>query len=247
MNEELKNSNEDVLGPPKMTAMLAGLSSLGSIVAGFIGGLFTMLITYAFLGSLQTSSIFPYILSLVGFFAILITTSTTFFLNRLLFPTKYKAGSMILGQTSILSIFFFILVSPLYIYINSLKPEFLIFAFLFHILINILATSLLSEILSSYRYVLLSIYGSFIGFMITSGLSVVFFMNFSPSKTALYSLIGVIVVVNFVITLCRSLFELAYYKIYSTTGIDHLGDIFMKIENEEKETLARAERELSTF
>lgn len=109
---------------------------------------------------------------------------------------------------SILSIFFFILVSPLYIYINSARSDYLIFAFLFHILINILATSLLSEILSNYRYILLSIYGSFIGFMITSGLSVVFFLHFSPSKTALYSLIGVIIVINFIITLCRSLFEL---------------------------------------
>lgn len=246
MNEALKN-NEEVLGPPKMTLMLVGLSALGSIVAGFVGGLFIILFTYAFLGSLQASAIFPYVLSLVGFFAILITIVTSFFLNRALFPDKYKAAGVILAQISILSIFFFILVSPLYIYINTLKPDFLIFAFLFHILINILAASLLAEILASYRYVLLSIYGSFIGFMITSGLSVVFFMNFSPSKTALYSLIGVIIIVNFIITLCRSLFEFGYYKIYSTTGVDHLGDIFMKIENEEKEALAKAEKELSTF
>ena len=154
---------------------------------------------------------------------------------------------MVLGQMSILSIFFFILVTPLYIYINFVKPDFLIFAFLFHILINILATSLLSEILSSYRYVLLSIYGSFLGFFAASILSVVFFMNFSPSRSALYSLIGVIIVVNFVITLFRLLFEFGYYKIYASTGTDHLGDIFAQIENEEKEAMSRAEKELGTF
>ena len=72
-------------------------------------------------------------------------------------------------------------------------------------------------------------------------------MNFSPSRTALYSLIGVIVVVNFVITLFRLLFEFIYYKMYISTGVDYLGDIFGKIENEEKELVARAEKELATF
>ncbi|EKD30434.1 MAG: hypothetical protein ACD_78C00062G0005, partial [uncultured bacterium (gcode 4)] len=145
MSEKIKiKTNEDLLWPAKVDIISVGLSCLGSIAAGFLGGLFTLLFTYVFLGSLHASVIFPYILSLVGFFAVLITVSITFILNRLLFAEKYKEWSMVLGQMSILSIFFFILVTPLYIYINFVKPDFLIFAFLFHILINILATSLLS-------------------------------------------------------------------------------------------------------
>jgi hypothetical protein len=87
---EIKKANEDILGPTKIDIASVGLSTLGSIAAGFLGGLFILLFTYVFLGSLQASSIFPYILSLVGFFAILITVSLTFALNRLLFPAKYK-------------------------------------------------------------------------------------------------------------------------------------------------------------
>ena len=241
------STNEELLWPRKVRLVSIGLSCLGSLAAGLLGGLFTLLITYIFLWSLQATNIFPYILSIVGFFAVLITTSITFIFNRLLFAEKYKEWSVVLGQMAILSIFLFILVTPLYVYINYIKPEVLIFTFLFHILINILATSLLSEILSSYRYILLSIYGSFIGFFITSLLSVVFFMNFSPSRNALYSLIGVIIVINFVITFFRLLFEFIYYKIYITTGTDHLGDIFSQIENEEKYLIAKAEKELATF
>jgi len=74
-----------------------------------------------------------------------------------------------------------------------------------------------------------------------------FFINFSPSRSAIYSLIGVIVVINFIITLFRLLFEFVYYRIYISTGTDHLGDIFAQIENEEKEAVARAEKELGTF
>lgn len=50
MSEAISSSsNEEVLGPPKITLTLVGLSALGSIVAGFMGGLFTILFTYAFL------------------------------------------------------------------------------------------------------------------------------------------------------------------------------------------------------
>lgn len=93
MSEQIEiKTNEDVLGPAKVNPISIGLSCLGSLAAGFLGGLFTLLFTYVFLGSLQTSAIFPYILSLVGFFAILITVSLTFILNRLLFTEKYKQG-----------------------------------------------------------------------------------------------------------------------------------------------------------
>jgi hypothetical protein len=248
MNEgREKKTNEDILWPSKIDIASIGLSCLWSIAAGFIGGLFTLLLTYIFFGVLQAPNIFPYILSLVGFFAVIITTSMSFILNRLLFAGKYKQWSVILGQISILSIFLFILVTPLYVYINWIKPDFIVFAFLIHVLINILANSLLSEILSNYRYILLSIYGIFIGFFITLILSVVFFMNFSPSQSALYSLMGVIIVINFVITLFRLLFEFAYYKIYIKTWTDVLWDIFSQMENEEKELVAKAEKELSTF
>ncbi|EKD29464.1 MAG: hypothetical protein ACD_78C00396G0001, partial [uncultured bacterium (gcode 4)] len=136
---------------------------------------------------------------------------------------------------------------PLYIYMNAVKPDFIIIIFTIHILTNILATSLIAEILSNYRYILLGVYGSFIGFFVASFISVVFFLSFSPSKTALYSLMGVIIVINFVITISRSLFEFVYSRIYIHTGNDQLGDIFSKMETEEKELVEKAQRELENF
>lgn len=248
MNETQKNlTNEEILGPPNVDIISVGLASLGSMIAGLVGGLFILVFTYFFLGSIQTSYIFPYVLPMVALFAILITSALTLSLNRMLFPEKYRLGSTALAQISIFSIFVFILVTPLYIYVGASKPDLLIFVFTIHILLNFLGASLLVEILSNYRYILLSIYGSFIGFLIATFLSVYFFLNYSPSKTALYSLVGVIILVNLVITLFRSLFEFAYYRYYTTTGNDHLGDIFSKIELEEKELVAQAEKELGKF
>jgi hypothetical protein len=47
--EQKIKANEDILGPVKVDAISIGLSSLGSIAAGFLGGLFTLLFTYVFL------------------------------------------------------------------------------------------------------------------------------------------------------------------------------------------------------
>lgn len=246
-NTTTNRTNEEIFWPAKIDILSVWLSGLSSIIAGFVGGLFIFLFTYLFLGGVQTSSIFPYILALVGFFAIYITISLTFVLIRLLSPDKYKQGTTVLVQMSIISIFLLILVLPIYIYVNAIKPDFIIFIFTLHILLNILASSLLSEILSSYRYILLGIYGSFIGFFVASFISVIFFLSFSPSKTALYSLMGVIIVINFIITVSRSLFEFVYYRIYMSTGTDYLGDIFSRIENEENELIEKAQKELERF
>lgn len=240
-------SNEELLGPPPSDPVSMGLSILGSIIAGFIGGFVILIATYIFLGSIQTSGIFPFILSLVGFFAILVTTSITLILNRLLAPNKYRSGDSGFAQMGIFSIFLFILITPVYIYVNAVKPDVLIFVFTLHIIIAILGTSLLVEILANYRYILLSLYGVLLGFIATSALSVTFFLNYSPSKTALYSLVGVIIVANFVTNAFRSIFEYLYYRYYVATGNDHLGDIFAKIEAEELEIVTKAKKELERF
>lgn len=123
----------------------------------------------------------------------------------------------------------------------------IVFVFVLHVLINSLGVLLISEILSNYRYAVLSVYSSFAGFFVASAASVVFFMNFSESDTMIYSLVGVIVVVGVLMNLFRLFTELAYYKFYKLTGLDPLGDIYARIEREENETLERAEKELVKF
>lgn len=53
-----------------------------------------MLATLLFLRAAKIASpgIFPYVLALVAFFAILLSTYLSLFMNSLVFPNKYKEG-----------------------------------------------------------------------------------------------------------------------------------------------------------
>lgn len=242
-------TSEDLLGPPKVDIVSVGLSTLGSLVSGFVGGIVILISTLLFLKAAKIASpgIFPYVLALVGFFAILLTTYLTLFMNTLVFPNKYKEGLATFGQTFAFSILLFILVVPLYVYMNTADIDRIVFVFVLHVLLNSLGVLLISEILSNYRYAVLSVYSSFSGFFVATAASVVFFMNFSESDSMIYSLVGVIVVVNTFMTFFRLLTELAYYKFYKLTGLDPLGDIYARIERDENEILARAEKDLVRF
>jgi len=41
--------------------------------------------------------------------------------------------------------------------------------------------------------------------------------------------------------------EFAYYRVYLMTGTDLLGDIYYQIENEEREILEKARKQLEKF
>lgn len=242
-------SNEDVLGPPRIEATLLGLSIIGSLISGFVGGILVFVSIYLFLRGVEikTDGAFPYVLSLIGLFATVLTAIVTLWLNGYLFPRKYKHSTVVYGQIAIFSILFYICITPLYIYVGGKQSNWLMFVFTIHVLIAAFGTSLIGEVLSNYRYVLLSIYGSFIGFFVTVILSVVFFFTNSASSATLYALMGSIIMVNFFVSGIRFCVEYAYYQYYHSTGNDQLGDIFSQIEAEEQAELAAAKKELERF
>jgi hypothetical protein len=205
--------------------------------------------TALFLKTAKVASpgIFPYVLALVGFFAILVSTYLSLFMNNLVFPNKYREGLAVFAQTFVLSILLFILIVPLYVYVGSIHQDRLVLVFTFHILLNSLGVSLVSEILSNYRYALLGVYSSLVGFFAATAISVAFFENFTESDASIYSLVGVIMVVTTVTALLRLLTELAYYQTYLTVGVDPIGNVYARIEQDEREALEKAEKELTRF
>ncbi|MDQ1344134.1 MAG: hypothetical protein QG650_854 [Patescibacteria group bacterium] len=240
---------EDLLGPPKIDFVSVGLSTLGSLVSGFVGGVIILISTILFLKTAKIASpgIFPYVLALVAFLAIVLSSYLSLFMNSLVFPNKYKEGLATFGQTFAFSILLFILVVPLYVYMGASNIDRIVFVFVIHVLLNSLGVALISEILSNYRYAVLAVYSSFAGFFIATAASVVFFQNSGETDTMIYSLVGVIVVANVLMTFFRLLTELTYYKFYALTGLDPLGDIYSRIEREDLDSVRRAEQELVRF
>lgn len=248
--EHSEPTSEELLGPPKVDMVSVGLSTLGSLVSGFVGGIVILVATVLFLRAAKIASpgIFPYVLSLVGFFAIILSSYLSLFMNGLVFPGKYKEGMATFGQTFAFSILLFILIVPLYVYMGGAgHQDRIVYVFVIHVLLNSLGVALISEILSNYRYSVLAVYSAFSGFFVATAASVVFFQTFSESDSMIYSLVGVIIVVNVLVTAFRLLTEWAYYRFYLLTGVDPLGDVYARIEREELESVRRAEKDLVRF
>lgn len=248
MQEEGKISNEELLGPPRLDLLTIGLNAVWAIINGFIGWIIILAWIYFFLWKAQGfSGIYPYIFSMTWFFATLFTSSLNVLSNRLISPEKYKRWSITFVQVFLYSIFLYIFIVPIYVYSAWLDSDLIIYVFTIHVILSIFWTSIFSEILSNYRYILLGLYGSFIGLFVSVLISFLVFVSFSKWNQSLYILVWLIIIINLFVNISRSLFEYWYYMLFKHTGFDQLGDIFSKIEEEEQEVIKKAQEELEKF
>ncbi len=249
MLDQNNTSAEDLLGPPRIDLISIGMVTLASFVSGALGGIFILVCTFFFLSGVKDAApvVFPYILSLVAFVGILISLYTLLYLQRQIFPDKYPSSSTQVTQTFLFSLILYLVLTPLYVYMAGIKTDALIVTFTIHALLAILGTTLIVEILSQYRYSLLSIYASFIGFSIATFLAVVFHMNSTLSESLLYALSGILIVGFTSITFVRVSFEFLYSYLYQISGQDILGNVFAEIEADEKAREDLAQKSLTQF
>ncbi len=241
-------TNEDFLWPPKLDITYVGLVALGSIIAWFVGGITILVFIYFFLWRMKGFEwAYPIIYSLTWFFSVWVTSYLTLLMHQLIAWDKYKKWVTTFTQVSIFLIFLYIFMAPAYLYAANVKIELLTYIFTIHIIISILWTSIMAEVISSYRYVLLWLYGSFIWFFISILISVFIFLNYPTWKINLYALIWIIIVMNFMTNTVRAIFEYVYYLLFKFSWTDYLWDIFGQIESEEREIEKKVKENLETF
>lgn len=246
--EEQEITKEDLLWPPKIDIIQVWLSSVGSIVSWFVWSIIIILSIYLFLQSAKSFTwVYPYIYISTVTMATLITSAINIFMNKIINPEKYKRWSIIFTQVFLLNIFLYIILIFAYVFVANKNIDYLIYIFSVHVIIAILGASLLTEILSSYRYVLLGIYWSFIWTLFSVLLTAIVFFSLWESNKNLYVLIWLLIIINFATTSIKWLFEYLYYLYYSKTWMDQLWDIYYQIEQEEKEDLKKAQQELEKF
>jgi hypothetical protein len=140
-----------------------------------------------------------------------------------------------------------VLFTPLYVYVGGERSDVLMMAFCIHVLTATLGSVLIMEIIAQYRYSLLVLYSSFIGFFFASFFTFMLFSGTEISKKILFSLSSILILSIFTQTLFRTLFEYLYYKLYATTGMDVLGNVFSEIQSEEMAKVKQTEKELTQF
>lgn len=141
----------------------------------------------------------------------------------------------------------YILFTPLYVYIGGDRNDLLMMVFCVHALTATLGSVLIMEIIAQYRYSLLALYSSFIGFFFASFSTFVLFSGTEISKKILFSLSSILILSIFTQTVFRTLFEFLYYKLYTLTGMDLLGNAFAEIQSDEMAKVDQAEKALTQF
>lgn len=249
MNETPSLSAEDRLGPPEVDIMSVALGTLAGLLSGFFGGLLSLVASYVFVGMTRVAGtgVYPYLLSLVAFFSIVLTVSVYLIFMRMLFPDKYRGVGLGFGQILLFCIFSYACTTPLYIAVGVMAPDDILTVFAIHVTLSVFGSGLLLEIVSNYRYVLLGVYGSFLGLFASVVLTTVYFFGAPESARAIYSLLALPIVITAIMSFVRLSFEAVYSFLYRQIGIDPLGDIFERIEAEELGEARRAEKELVRF
>jgi hypothetical protein len=241
-------TNEDLLGPPKIDIIQVWLIWIWSMISGFIGSIVIVVSIFLFLlKAREFSWVYPYIYAITAFFATLFTSGLNIFMNKTINPDKYKQWSITFVQVFLVSIFLFIFFLPIYIYATAMYQTTLVYIFCLNVLLSILSGSIFNEVLSSYRYILLWIYWSFIWTLISILLTIIVLLTAQQSSQNLFVLIWLLILINTATNVFRALFEYVYYIYYTKTWMDQLWDIFYQIESEEKEIADKARKALERF
>ena len=150
---------EDALGPPKIELISVGLGSFAALTSGAIGAIFMLGCVFLFLSTAQNSApaIFPYMIGLVGFVALLLTLIIEAKLLSMIIPEYAVRRGMQFFHIFATNFGLYILMMPAYVIVGAI-PERLMMVFAVQVLLSSLSNAIIAGVISRYRYSLLSIY-----------------------------------------------------------------------------------------
>jgi len=242
----------------KLTFTEILINSLWSLIAWIVGSVLILIITFLLNNSvnipatfdtakagLETSAIFPLILSII---TLIWTTLTIYLTYRILNVTSeniYKKNIIISWQIAFFAFIVYLFITPVYIYLWLISYEYIMYVFLLHTIIVIFWTNIIIEVLNNYRHILIWIYWSFVWLFLSLILTWLIFTSFSTWTAKLISLILLLPIINFSVTFFKQVFAMMYIYYNKYTNQDQLWDIFYQIEMEEKELLKEEEEKNS--
>jgi hypothetical protein len=111
--------------------------------------------------------------------------------------------------------------------------------------LTIFWVNLIIEVLNNYRYVLVSVYWSFVWLFLTLIIISFIFSFFETSSATLVALLFLLPLINTLQVLFKWIFDFVYYHYNRITNLDQVWDIFYQIEVEEKQALREEEEKNS--
>lgn len=234
------------------------INSLWSLIAWIVWSVVILIITFLLNDSvnipatfdtskawLETSAIFPLILSIITLIWTTITLYLTYRILNITAEHVYKKNIIISWQIAFFAFIVYLFITPIYIYAWLINYEYIMYVFLLHTTLVIFWTNIILEVLNNYRHILIWIYWSFVWLFLSLFLTWLIFTSFSTWTAKLILLILLLPIINFSVTFFKQIFMLAYIKYNKFTNQDQLWDIFYQIEMEEKELLREEEEKNS--
>ncbi len=245
--------------PEKLELKDLGINSLWALIAWIIWSIFMLVIIFLLSGFINindgftanrswawnNSLIFPLMLSIITFLSTSISIFLTYFFLHYANPERYKKNNIILGQIAFFTFFIYLFFAPAYIYLWLIDYDYIMIVFLLHTIIAVFWTSLIVEVLNNYRYVLVSVYGSFMWLFSSLIIISLIFWNIDWANAKLISLLFLLPLINLMQVFFKWLFDLGYFHYNKITNQDQIWDIFYQIELEEKQALREEEEKNS--
>lgn len=236
---------EEKFWPTKITLQVIAINWLWTIIAWIVWSIIIISVMLLLSKSIwfslnsaniewwiKVNNIFPFFFSLITFIATTITILISYNIFTLINPDRYKKNMSSIIHILFFSIFIYILITPIYLYIWKNSYEDIFYIFLLHNLIMCLWTSLILELLNNYKYILLGFYWSFLWFLLTIIVLVIIFWTSSTSAWKIISFLILLPLINFLSYFFKQIFEFIYYQYYKYTWMDQLWDIFYQIEKD---------------
>ncbi len=243
-------STEEFLGPPKYDAVGVFMIFLTGMIVGVVSGAIILLFAlFAIRRFSLESGASPMLLAMITFFALTIGNIITYSIRSYIFPHIYSRGRTAISQIAIMSILLYIIFAPIYMVMWGTNPwaASLLSAFSLHVLVNIFSLELLVGLISQYRYSLLSLYSSIISFLLTGIILYSIQTQFPSSDYTMFLLFGLTILAYLLWGFITTCVSWLYFLIYRATGKDPIGDIFSRIEAEEREVEKQATATLTQF
>jgi hypothetical protein len=244
----MQTTSEDLLGPPRLDLLQVGTGTLAALASGAIGAMFLLACTFFFLSTAKNSApvLFPYMLSMTGFVAILLSLFIqTKFLSMIIPEYSVRSGTQALHIFGF-NFMVYILMMPAYVF-GASSSERLMMVFTVHALVSTLALGIITGVVSRYRYSLLSVYSGFMALILTITLLLIILERATISEQILFLLSAALILVITLSTGLRLFGEYLYGLWYALTGQDILGGTFAEIELDENAAIAAATHNLTQF
>ncbi|MBN1495047.1 hypothetical protein JW911_04950 [Candidatus Peregrinibacteria bacterium] len=236
--DNIENTNENIqetvgevsVEAPRMT-FLALITRTISSLAGGIAGTLVLLIIYILSASIvspvlmpqgeqtEVSPLFIFVLMAMIFAATLIANLISPLLISFTQRDKYKRITTTLFQVFIINVVIFLILVPIYFFSSQISYEFTSYAAGLQIAFGVLASALILEIISNYKYALLGVYS--VIFAIVAGLALnILVYQFTGNATIL--LFIALPVLWGGVGFTYGIFIMFYHWVVETWGTDFL-------------------------